>query len=292
MTLDPSAVHLPIPGTPPDPARTSSAFLRLVEVVARLRAPDGCPWDREQTLATIKPYTLEETYELLEAIDAGDDAGLVEELGDLLLQVLMYAQIGADEGRFDLIPVLESITEKMIRRHPHVFGEVRADSAEQVLHNWDRAKQKEKGRESALDGLPLALPALARSARLSSKVARAGLDLAGPEVWLEKLRGALQALGAKSESGMAAVPVVAMVDADNASSQTPEAVSNSDEALGSRQIGDLLFIVANLSRKYGINPEEALRESNRRFELRFRALEQRLAAEGRTAHDTEREELY
>src|SRR5262249_28346506 len=149
----------------------------LVEVVARLRSPTGCPWDRAQTLATIKPYTLEETYEVFEAIDAGDDAGLVEELGDLLLQVVLYAQIAADEGKFDLVPVVEGITQKMLRRHPHVFGEASAETAEQVLHHWDRAKQQEKLRTSALDGVPLALPALARTARLTSKGARVGYDL-------------------------------------------------------------------------------------------------------------------
>ena len=165
---------LAVPGTPPDLERVKTVFAALVEVVARLRAPDGCPWDRAQTLATIKPYTLEETFEVFEAIDSGDDRGLVEELGDLLLQVVLYAQIAADEGRFDLIPVVEGITEKMLRRHPHVFGPARAETAEQVLHPLDLAKQQDILRESVLDGVPLALPALWRGTiRLSSKAARA-----------------------------------------------------------------------------------------------------------------------
>jgi tetrapyrrole methylase family protein / MazG family protein len=133
-----------VPGTPPDCKQLADAFERLVAVVARLRAPDGCPWDREQTLKTIEPYTLEETYEVLEAIDADDDTAITEELGDLLLQVVLYAQIAADEGRFDLIPVVNGITEKLIRRHPHVFGEDQAHTAEHVLRNWEQVKATRK----------------------------------------------------------------------------------------------------------------------------------------------------
>lgn len=133
-------------GRPPDPARVGPAFQKLCEVVARLRSPDGCPWDRVQTLESIKPYTLEETYELLEAIDARDDESIVEELGDLLLQVVLDAQIGADEGRFDLVSVVERITQKMIHRHPHVFGTAVANTVAEVSHHWHQAKDEEKAR--------------------------------------------------------------------------------------------------------------------------------------------------
>ena len=156
----------PAPGTPPETHRLQSTWQKLVDVVARLRSPTGCPWDREQTLETIKPFTLEETYELLEAIDSGNDAEIVEELGDVLLQVVLDSQIAADEGRFDLINVIEGITSKLIARHPHVFGDVEARTASEVKQHWDRIKQQEKQRESIFDGLPKALPALARAARV------------------------------------------------------------------------------------------------------------------------------
>ena len=252
---------LPVPGTPPQAEQASAAFLRLVEVVARLRAPDGCPWDREQTLATIRPHTLEETYEVLEAIDAGDDALLVEELGDLLLQVVLYAQIAADEGKFDLIPVLEGITEKLIRRHPHVFGDEAAHTAEQVLQNWERVKQQEKQRESALSGVPRALPALARTARLASKAARAGLEAVPTGELIDRIQGQLSIL-------------------------RPESAENKAERPGdAAAFGSILFQVATLARQSGVNPEDALREYNLRFEQAFAAVEQQLREEGRDIRD-------
>ncbi|MBX3440322.1 MAG: MazG family protein, partial [Planctomycetaceae bacterium] len=140
----------PSPGTPPPRDEAAAAFVRLVEVIARLRAPDGCPWDRIQTLASIKPYTLEETYELLEAIDSDDNEAIAEELGDVLLQVVLDAQIAADEGRFNLVHVIDGITEKMIRRHPHVFGNANAQTTSDVRAHWEYAKQTEKDRQSVL----------------------------------------------------------------------------------------------------------------------------------------------
>src|SRR5580692_10059180 len=177
-----------VAGQPPDAARLGPAFRELCEVVARLRAPDGCPWDRVQTLETIKPYTLEETCELLEAIDARDDAAIVEELGDLLLQVVLDAQIGADEGRFDLVEVVEGITRKMIHRHPHVFGTAVANTVADVAQHWHAAKDKEKLRDSALDGIPLPLPQLARAVKLSKKAARVGYDFPNRAMLFDKLR--------------------------------------------------------------------------------------------------------
>lgn len=156
-----TAADRPAPGTPPDDSRLTPQFRELCQVVAKLRSPEGCPWDREQTLESIKPYTLEETYELLEAIDSGNDAEICEELGDVLLQVLLDSQIAADEGRFDLTDVVAGLTRKLIARHPHVFGNAEAATPRDVNRQWDRIKQAEKQRESVFDGLPTALPALA-----------------------------------------------------------------------------------------------------------------------------------
>lgn len=184
-------------GQPPEFDRLLPAFRELCEVTARLRSPTGCPWDREQTLASIKPFTLEETYELLEAIDSGDDAAIVEELGDVLLQVVLDAQIGADEGRFELTQVVEQLTRKLISRHPHVFGDEQAETAKDVMRHWDRVKQAEKQRDSIFDGLPKDLPALARSARLSDKAARSGYDFPQREMLFDKLREELAELAAE-----------------------------------------------------------------------------------------------
>ncbi|HVV99958.1 MAG TPA: nucleoside triphosphate pyrophosphohydrolase [Planctomycetaceae bacterium] len=233
-----------VPGTPPPREQITAEFWRLVEVVARLRAPDGCPWDREQTLESIRPFTLEETYEVLEAIDAGDDAALSEELGDLLLQVILYAQIAADEGRFDLVPVLSGLTEKLIRRHPHVFGEEQAHSSDQVIRNWDRVKQQEKPRKSALDGIPSALPALARAARLAAKSTRAGLKWPSPSEVLAAVEAGAAQLRARIEHG------------ESGGALEPA-------------FGRLLFQLAQTAEAAGVNPEDALRAFGGRFEQSF-----------------------
>ena len=193
------------PGTPPDPALLGPVFQRFCEVIAQLRSPDGCPWDRVQTLGSIKPFTLEETYELLEAIDSNDDEAITEELGDVLLQVVLDAQIGKDAGRFDIIQVIDRITAKMIHRHPHVFGEEQAHTANDVLTHWERAKQAEKQRASLLDGIPIELPALAKAARLSKKAARVGYDFPHRAMLFDKLREELAELGEE----LGEVPVIA-----------------------------------------------------------------------------------
>ena len=159
-------------GQPPPFDILLPVLQEFCQVVATLRGPDGCPWDREQTLETIKPYTLEETYELLEAIDSGDDKAIVEELGDVLLQVVLDCQIGADEGRFGLVEVVRGVTDKLITRHPHVFGDDTAETSEEVRKNWDSAKRAEKQRDGVMEGLPLAMPALARAARVTGRAAR------------------------------------------------------------------------------------------------------------------------
>lgn len=281
----------PVPGTPPDPRQVTDAFERLVAVVARLRAPDGCPWDREQTLRTIEPYTLEETFEVLEAIDADDDFAIAEELGDLLLQVVLYAQIAADEGRFDLIPVIEGITEKLIRRHPHVFGEGQANTADQVLRNWEEAKQQEKRRESALDGVPLALPALARAVRLQSKAAKVGFEWPQRDVLWAKLHEEITELAAELfPDGPPPVSRAAIESQPAPVEATPEPDATQRQKMED-ELGDVLFVVANLARRWGINPEDALRRSNQKFANRFRAIEGQLKAEGRRMQETSLAEM-
>ena len=281
------------PGRPPDPSRMGPAFRQLCEVVARLRSPTGCPWDRVQTLESIKPYTLEETYELLEAIDARDDPAIVEELGDLLLQVVLDAQIAADEGRFDLVQVAERITQKMIERHPHVFGSAVAHTAADVSQHWDAAKKREKSRESLLDGIPCALPQLARAAKLSKKAARVGYDFPERAMLFDKLREELAELAGELFPDGVIPDAPAHVEAQPVPDERI-----ADAARRNRvedELGDLLFVVANIARRWKIDPEEALRRSNAKFERRFRYIEEQLAAQNRTLADAtliEMEELY
>ncbi len=281
------------PGRPPDPARMGPTFRELCEVVARLRSPTGCPWDRVQTLESIKPYTLEETYELLEAIDSRDDEAIAEELGDLLLQVVLDAQIAADERRFDLLSVVERITRKMIERHPHVFGSAVAHTVADVSQHWDAAKNKEKPRDSLLDGIPLALPQLARAAKLSKKAARVGYDFPDRTMLFDKLREELAELARE----LFPDGVIPQVSAHVTTEPVPD-VPIGDAARRIRvedELGDLLFVVANIARRWKIDPEEALRRSNAKFERRFRYIEEQLAAKGRTLADAsliEMEELY
>ncbi|MFO1020861.1 MAG: nucleoside triphosphate pyrophosphohydrolase [Planctomycetales bacterium] len=260
------------PGTPPPKDETVRTFWELVEVVARLRSPTGCPWDREQTLASIRPYTLEETFEVLEAIDADDNAAIQEELGDLLLQVLLYAQIAQDEGRFDLPAILEELSDKLIRRHPHVFGEVQAETPEQVVQHWERVKQAEKQhRTSKLEGVPPDLPALARQARLQSKVTKAGITWpAGPE-----LLPRLQKLFAEAVGDLPA----GLLESGKSASLSPQ---GDRELLQKReaQFGELLFLTAELARRVGVNPEDALRSTNLRFQKSFQELERKAAETG------------
>lgn len=293
---------IPTPGTPPDMSRVTAVFSDLVNVVARLRAPDGCPWDREQTLKSIEPFTLEETYEVLEAIDADDNLAISEELGDLLLQVVLYAQIAADEGRFDLIPVIEGITQKLIRRHPHVFGEGQAHTAEQVLRNWEQVKQQEKHRESALDGIPLAMPALARATRLQSKAAKVGFEWPERDVLWAKLHEEINEVaaemfpdGAPPHNWSDIKDQQASTAQDQKSSKVSPPLDPSQKDRIEDELGDVLFVVANLARRWGINPEDALRRSNQKFARRFQAIERAIIAQGRAMKDTplaEMEAIY
>lgn len=263
-------------------------------MVARLRSPDGCPWDREQTLETIKPYTLEETYELLEAIDSGDDDAIIEELGDVLLQVVLDAQIGADECRFDLIAVVERLTDKLISRHPHVFGDAVVESAAGVKEVWDAAKKKEKSsRESVLDGIPKDLPQLARAYRITARAARVGYDFPDRNMLFDKLKEELAELGEElfDDSTIPEVPAsVIGKRIEDEPIKDPERKGRVEA-----ELGDVLFVIANIARRWGIQPEEALRNSNRKFSGRFQAIERGLAETGRTIDNAtleEMEEIY
>jgi tetrapyrrole methylase family protein / MazG family protein len=228
---------------------TPSPVDRLSEIVARLRSPDGCPWDREQTHQSLRPHLLEECYELIDAIDGGHDTELKEELGDLLLQVVLHSQMAAEENRFTLDEVASVIADKLVHRHPHVFGETRLPDTEAVLNQWDRIKKGEKiDRVSALDGVPKALPALARAQKIQGKAARIGFDwndAAGP---LEKIREELREVETTPESRL------------------------------EEEIGDLLFAVVNLARKKKLDAEQALNRATMKFVNRFQAME-RLAKE-------------
>jgi MazG family protein len=222
--------------------------------MARLRAPDGCPWDREQTFDTIKPYLLEETYEVMEAIDNRDWPELAAELGDLLLQVVFFSQMAAEAGHFDVCDALEAINSKLIRRHPHVFGAAEAHTADQVKRQWDQIKAEEKKHQAKpaglLEGIPKALPALVEAEHIARKAAGAGFDWPNLEAVFAKLREELGELEAARTAG------------------SHEAVEG--------EIGDLLFTLVNIARFLKVDPEQALRKTNAKFRRRFAHLEQHL----------------
>jgi tetrapyrrole methylase family protein/MazG family protein len=238
----------------------------IFEVVARLRAPGGCPWDREQTHESLRPYLLEETYELLEAIDSGDDAKIMEELGDLLLQVAMHAEIAAEEGRFDAARVSEAVAAKMVKRHPHVFGDTSAANAEEVLRNWEHQKAHEARKagkeESVVDRVPATLPALAWALGLQKRAARVGFDFRSPNEAAEAVAEEARELAA-----------------------APDAKQAFDE------MGDLLFAVVSLSRRLKVNPEDALRVAGQRFRTRFSRAEASLREDGLTFRDLEPDDI-
>jgi tetrapyrrole methylase family protein/MazG family protein len=234
----------------------------LVEVVRRLRAPEGCPWDREQTLASLRATMLEEAYEVLEAIDVKSMAKLREELGDVLLQVLMQALITEETGEFTLGDVADSVHEKLVRRHPHVFGSTIVSGSDEVVRNWEALKAKEYGRESALDGVQRSLPALQWAWSLQRRAANVGFDWPDVEGALDKIREELEELRQAS-------------------------TIEEREA----EFGDLLFTMVNVARKLGINPEDALRGTTGRFEARFRLMEQAARADGRALKDMPIDEL-
>jgi tetrapyrrole methylase family protein/MazG family protein len=235
----------------PVPSRNQGrSLLDLVRVMARLRGPGGCPWDREQTHQSLARHLLEETHETLEAIDSGDPARLREELGDVLLQVVFHAEMAREEGTFDIDGVAEGITAKLVRRHPHVFGDVEVDSAAQVLVNWERIKAEEKGEHPVDDEIPATLPALARAAKVQRRAAGSGFDWRTTEAAMAKVREELEELEAAE----------------------PERAEE--------ELGDVLFAVAALGRRLNVDPETALRKATRRFAERFERMKAEAEAEG------------
>ena len=244
--------------------------------MARLRAPGGCPWDREQTFDTIKRYTLEETYEVLEAIDNRDWLELTSELGDLLLQVLFYAEMAQEEGRFSIDDVLNALSDKLISRHPHVFGDVKADDAQQVLKNWEALKREERKRkseqpQSLLHGVSSKMPALLEAQKISSKVAHVGFDWPEIEGLFEKLAEETEEL----KTNIRELPEA--VESGNRS-KIPEELHGRIED----EVGDLLFTLVNVARYLSVDPELALRKTNRKFRRRFGWLEEQLQKQGKT----------
>lgn len=244
------------------PLAPEASFEAFHEVIARLRAPDGCPWDRKQTHQSLRKYLLEETYEALEAIDEENWEALKEELGDVLLQVVLHSQIAWEEGEFTLPEVLYGVTTKIIRRHPHVFGDVQVDGVEDVLRNWAELKAQEKAAqgkpapESVLEGIPKGLPALMQAETLQKKAAKVGFD------W-EDIQGVWDKVLEELE-------------------ELRQATTPQERAA---ELGDLLFAVVNLARWYEVRPEDALREANARFRRRFQQVERRAKAQGRSLED-------
>src|SRR4051794_11909450 len=262
--------------------KPSTDMTRLIEIMAALRTPGtGCPWDLEQDFASIAPYTLEEAYEVVDAIERGDRADLRDELGDLLLQVVFHARMAEEQGAFAFGDVVEAITKKLIRRHPHVFGSTKNLSPEQVKSLWESIKAQEKAdrrveREKMgqspeaheagfLGGIPTALPALTRAQKLTAKAAKVGFDWPEPSQVIDKIHEELEEVKEASSTG------------------------NRDRI--EDEIGDLLFSVTNLARHYGIDPERALRRTNAKFERRFRAVEEALGNQERSLDEASLEEM-
>jgi len=230
-----------------------SAFDELVEVMEKLRGKDGCPWDREQSHESLKPYIIEETYEVLDAIDREDDSELREELGDLLLQIVFHAQIAAEQRRFTMDDVAASIVEKLKRRHPHVFGNVEVEDSREVLRNWEEIK-KQEGKDSVLEGVPDVLPALLKAQRIQEKVGRVGFD------W-EHIEGAFAKVHEEID-------------------ELDRAVKEGDQTGIEDEFGDILFSLVNVARFLNIDAEESLRQTTRKVSKRFQYIEKRIAQKG------------
>jgi len=249
----------------------SEACDRLVSIMDRLREPGGCPWDREQSLQSLTGYLLEEAYEVVEAVQSGEPDRLREELGDLLLQIVFMARISREKGWFGLDDVCDSISEKMIRRHPHVFGDRSVNGAREVERNWEEIKRQERAHRpesSALDGIPRSLPGLLKAYRMTEKAAALGFDWKRSADVLHKLHEEVEELEAEVRS------------------EDPSAL---DRVRG--ELGDVLFVMANLARHLGVEPETALQGTNEKFLRRFRAMEEAAAVEGRSLRDHDLEEL-
>jgi MazG family protein len=246
-----------------------AGFERLIDIMERLRSPEGCPWDREQTFDTIKPYLLEETYEVMDAIDARDWNGLADELGDLLLQVVFFSQMAKEAGHFEVADAIEAINSKLVRRHPHVFGEGDAKTAADVIRKWDEIKAGEKAASAKPKGLlasvPRSLPALMEARQIAGRAAGAGFDWSNVEQVLEKLHEELAELEAARQA------------------ESPESLQD--------EIGDLLFVIVNIARFLKVDPEQALRGTNAKFRRRFGHVEKDLEAQGKSPREATIEEM-
>lgn len=268
---------------------TGEKFEKAVAIMARLRAPGGCPWDREQTFDTIKKYTLEETYEVLEAIDNRDWPELTNELGDLLLQVLFYAEMGKEDGRFSIDDVLNALSNKLIHRHPHVFGDVKAANADQALKNWEALKAEEKRKrlgadagghpETLLGGVSSKVPALMEAHKISSKAAHVGFDWPGVAGILEKLAEETRELQEH------------MVNLPSGKLKGSEQISPEMHSLLEEEVGDLFFVLVNLARHLDVDAESALRKTNRKFRRRFGFVEEQLTKQGRKLEDASLDQM-
>ncbi len=239
--------------------------LDFLEIIRRLRAPDGCPWDREQTHASLKSYVIEEAYELVEAVDSGDDGRIKEELGDVLLQIVLHCQIASERRAFGFGDVLDTISRKMIYRHPHVFGKTSVSSAKEVEANWSKLKRAEKKTDSVLDGIPKVLPGLLAAHRTSERASKVGFDWPDVSSIFDKL--------------------------DEELSEVREAYRRGDTRQILEELGDLLFVIVNLIRRLGGNAEEVMRRATEKFSKRFREMEKALAKEGRTMDELGIEEM-
>ena len=259
--------------------RAGERFDRLVEIMRALRAPDGCPWDREQTQASLRPFVLEETYEVLEAIESGSPAQLCEELGDFLFEAVFLAQISDEHGEFTIADAIDAICDKLVRRHPHVFARSEGDTAltsGQVIEKWETLKAREreaaglpaKKQKTTLSGVPTTLPSLLRAYEVSARAAAVGFDWAKAADVLDKIEEEVAELRIEVESGATGH------------------LSRAEE-----EMGDLLFAIANLSRKLGIEPEAALRRANDKFTSRFDAVEQAFTARSQSMSEATLEEM-
>ncbi|MCL4476874.1 MAG: nucleoside triphosphate pyrophosphohydrolase [Nitrospirae bacterium] len=243
-----------------------SEFEKLVDIMAALRGEKGCPWDREQTRESLKPFLVEETYEVLEAIDEGNPEKIKEELGDLLFQIIFHCQVARERKEFDINDVISKITEKMIGRHPHVFGEATYETSEEVLKQWEERKKEEgKSRESILEGIPRELPSLLRAHRIQARASRVGFDWKQVEDVVEKL--------------------------DEELKEFREALERKDQKEIEDELGDVFFVLVNISRFVGVNPEDALRKTISKFISRFRYIEMKSAEAGKSLSGMSLEEM-
>lgn len=255
------------PPPPSDKVLVAERFVRLVEIMERLRGPKGCPWDKEQTRESLKPFIIEEAYEVLEAMDESPDV-LKDELGDLLFQILFHAELSREQEAFDITDVLANITDKMVRRHPHIFGSANADTTEDVILHWEEIKLMERGvqrKESVLDGVPGALPALLRAWRLQEKASRVGFDWGELAPVLDKVNEEWHEMRARASEG--------------------------DLSKTEEELGDLLFSLVNVARFLKLNPEEALRRTASKFIRRFQYIERKAASQGRPLKEMSLEEM-